>query len=274
MSSRRVGGVVLLLASGLALLAPPAGSATNATVSFGFGGGTVGEPIPTPLNRGVATDVATSIVKAEGGQAVTVRSRPGQGYAVRFPKVADSAAGRLAIVTAVDQDLDDGDALSPGNRNFALIADFKLNDRSQDDGGNNLVQRGLARSSEQYKLQVDVVNGAAVPSCAVGQTVDDTWVTAVASSPRPVSTGKWYQVRCRRTTSTLVLTVHTWTADGTLTTWSRRQLTGIPPFDLTWPATSPAVPLTIGGKLQPNGSFPRENDQFNGVVDNVTLRIE
>jgi hypothetical protein len=31
--------------------------------------------------------------------------------------------------------------------------------------------------------------------------------------------------------------------------------------------------MTIGGKLRPDGRFHPQSDQFNGVVDNVSLRV-
>lgn len=280
--------MLLLLASGLTLPTPPADAAlaassalaASATVAtavapvarFRFGGGTLGQPIPAPANKGDDPDVVASVVTQNRGRALAVLSRPGQGNAVDFPSFAAVANDRLAAVRVTDTDLADGDALAPGLATFTLIGDFRLDPGGPADDGNNLVQRGLHGSSHQYKVQVDVVRGRARPSCAVGQAVDGVWESSTVVASRVVARETWYQVRCRRTEHALVLIVHAVGADGSLSVWSRDQLTGVPTYDLTW-AGSPEVPMTIGGKLWPTGEFDPDDDQFSGVVDNVALRL-
>ena len=273
MSSRRLGGVVLLLASGLALLGPSAHSATAPVVQLRFGGTAIGQPFVAPANQGSDPDIVASVVTSGDGQALSVRSRDGQGNAIDFPDVDASTAGDRAVVKIVDKDLTDGDALSPGIASFTLTADFMLDSSSATDGGNNLVQRGLAKSSDQYKIQVDVVNDKLWPACAVGAKIDGQWVSSAVSSPRAVKADEWYQVRCRRTAHTLTITLFSIASDGTLTTWSSGRVIGTPNYDLTWPTTG-AAPMSIGGKLRPNGTIETPSDQFNGVVDNVIFRID
>ena len=264
---------MLLLASGLTLLGPSAQSATAPVVQFRFGGTAIGDPFTAPANQGADPDVVASVVTSGDGQALTVRSRPGQGNAIDFPGVDDSTSGDRAVVKVVDKDLTDGDALSPGTGNFTLTADFKLDADSQADGGNNLMQRGLAKSSDQFKIQVDVINNRLWPACAVGQKVDGIWETAAVTSSRAVLPDAWYQVRCRRTAHALALTIYSIAADGTLSVWASSQQSGIPTFDLTWPLAASAAPMSVGGKLRPTGVIESPSDQFNGVVDNVLLRL-
>ncbi len=266
---------MLSLVGCLVVLLTPACAAAPlpAVVDYRFNRGTLGQPIVVPANLGNDPDVVASIVTSNGGRAVTVRSRSGQGRAADFPTATDSAAGRRSVVSIIDTDTSNGDALSPGVRDFTLAADFKLDaGETQADGGNNLVQRGLAGSSDQFKIQVDIVNGRAKPACALGQVRESGWQAVVAKSPRAVRTGQWYRVRCRRSAGALVLVVIAIAADGTSTTFSRVRVAGIPELDVTWPPDS-TVPMTIGGKLRPNGRFHSQSDQFNGVVDNVSLRV-
>ncbi len=262
-----VGCVAVIFAPACAVVAP------EVVAEYRFNGGSIGEPIGVPANLGSDPDVVASVVTSDGGQAVTVRSRAGHGRAVDFPDATDSAAGRRSVLSITDVDTSDGDALSPGRRSFTLRADFNLDaGDTQADGGNNLVQRGLATSTDQFKVQVDLGGGQAWPACAVGQTRDREWQVAVATSPRPVQPGQWYRVRCRRTAHALALTVFAIVDDGTLARFSRIRVSGIHRFNLWWPPDS-TVPMTIGGKLRPNGRFHPQSDQFNGVVDNVSLRV-
>ena len=266
---------MLPLVGCLAVLFAPASAvdAPAGVVAYRFNHGSIGQPIEAPSNLGSDPDVVASVVTSNGGEAMTVRSSAGQGRAVDFPAVADSTAGRRAALAISDVDTSDGDALSPGRRSFALLADFNLDaGNTQADGGNNLVQRGLAKSSDQFKVQVDLADGQAWPECAVGQTRDGEWQVAVATSPRPVQPGQWYRIRCRRTPDALALTVLAIADDGTRARFSHIRVSGIPLFSLRWPADS-TVPMSIGGKLRPSGQFYPQGDQFSGVVDNVSLRI-
>lgn len=267
---------MLSLVGCLTLLVTPACAVAPipSVVDYRFNRGTIGQPIVAPTNLGSDPDVVASIVTSSGGRAVTVRSRTGQGRAVDFPAATDSAAGRRSVLSILDTDTRDGDALSPGLRDFTLVADFNLDSGdTQADGGNNLVQRGLAGSSDQFKIQVDISGGRARPACALGQTRNGAWQVVVAKSTRTIRPGQWYRVRCRRTADALVLVVITIADDGAFTTFSRVRVTGTADFDLAWPPDS-TVPMTIGGKLRPNGRFHSQSDQFNGVVDNVSLRIK
>jgi hypothetical protein len=274
-SSRRLGGVVLLLASAVVLLpssaSPSARVASSAAVSLRFDHGTLGGPV-TPVNKGTAADVTASVVTAGTGTAVVARSRAGQGNAIDLPSRADAVADRLAVVRLEDTDLANGDALSPGTDDFTFGADFILDGGALPDPGNNVVQRGLFKSSDQFKIQVDRVNGQFRPECSLGETVDGTWSTVKATLARPVYAGRWYQVRCRRSGTSLVLSVFSF-VDGTRTLWSEQTVTDVPLFDLTWPQTAPVAPMTVGGKLWPDGRFAPDDDQLNGRVDNVLLRV-
>lgn len=269
----RLGGVVLLLVGTVVVLSSPAQSATVTVVAFRFDAGTIGASVAPPANRGTATDLVTDVVRLNGGRLVVGASRTGVGRSLDFPARLDTEADRLAVLRVVDGDLTNGDALSPGTASFTFGADFRVDGGTRPDPGNNLLQRGLFGSTHQYKIQVDQINGTPRPECALGQMVDGAWVTVKATSPRAVAKATWYQVTCRRSGTTLVLSVFSFAADGTRALYARQRVTGIPAFDLTWPTEDPVVPMTIGGKLSPDGAFEADDDQFNGLVDNVFLKI-
>jgi len=62
-------------------------------------------------------------------------------------------------------------------------------------------------------------------------------------------------------------------ADGTPQPAVTNTKTAIPAIDLTWPTTLPIVPMSIGGKLNPNSTISGQSDQFNGLIDNATLTV-
>lgn len=269
--SRRLGGVALVVAGALALDLP-AHAASITVAEFQFDG-VIGDPMPPPVNAGADPDLTASFVTSGAGWARTARARGGKGTALDLPGLAASSRGDVAIMEVADTDLTDGDALSPGTADFTLAADLRLDLDSTATDGNNVVQRGLARSSDQYKIQADVVNGRARVECALGKTVDGAWTSVRVTSSRAITSRRWYRAKCRRSGSTLTLVVRTWAADGTARTWSKDEVSGLPVLDLTWPVDGNVAAMTVGGKLRPDGSIPADHDQLNGLVDNVALRI-
>jgi hypothetical protein len=112
------------------------------------------------------------------------------------------------------------------------------------------VQKGYSKSSSQYKLQLDGRLGN--PSCVLVD-VKKRGVKLVRSSVS-VADGKWHVVECRRVGIAFRVLV-----DGVV-----RGLAKVPAAL----SVSNNRPLSIGGK----GVYA-DNDQFNGAVDDVWVRI-
>ncbi len=207
-----------------------------------------------------------SVVASGGGGLVTQPGRKrGVDRALRFPPFAPVVAGPRALIRVVPG-AGSSDDLNPGSGDFVFGADVRLDADSQapgsTDDGNNVVQRGLYADPTQYKLEID----EGVASCRVKGSSGDVQV----SSTSPLGPGRWYRLRCARTADGLSLTVSGWASNGVATTAevAEHGQTG----DLTPP--SQTLPLTIGAKLGSDGeTIEPASDQFNGLIDNVLLRI-
>jgi hypothetical protein len=152
-------------------------------------------------------------------------------------------------------------SLSPGDRPFAIGADFNLDPLSDVgglDNGNNVLQRGLSSDPSQYKLQVE--HGRA--SCRV---LGDEGELVVKSAAE-IQPGTWYRMKCSRHEDELVLRVRT--LDGTV---DARDVVAGRVGAVVAPETTP---LAIGGKATWDGQAVKGNsDQFNGALDNIFLRV-
>jgi hypothetical protein len=245
-------------------------------LDFNFGA-VIGQPVPAIQNLG-DPDIKVSVVSKNGGKILVAGGRPGNGQAINFPDHDGGEFGPRAVLKLVDNDLSDGDALSPGTADFTFGADFKLDAISVStkyDNGNNLIQRGLHGSSDQYKIQVDKTAAGMKPSCSLAQKISaDETRSASVTSNAIIEPGHWYRVRCRREGSTLTIVVTLFNADGTQSVVETPPVTNIPVVDLTWPLKAPVVPMSIGGKLHADGTIVSESDQFNGLVDNPMLKVD
>lgn len=239
--------------------------------------GQYGQPAPTQITNNGAPDVDATKVTRDGGDLIVVPSRQGQGRAIDTPDFDGASNGPRAMVKVVDSAVGNGDSLSPGTGRFMFGADFRLDavsTGSPNDNGNNLIQRGLAGSSDQYKIQVDSTTLGFRPSCGLAQKISDTETrTAAVTSSVVVEPDQWYRVRCTRAAGTLRIVVTPYAADGSPGTAVTTSRTNIPVIDLTWPTTAPIVPMSIGGKLNPDGTIVNQSDQFNGAIDNAILTL-
>jgi hypothetical protein len=175
---------------------------------------------------------------------------------VSFPGTSDKAAGFPAACPAsakvcpraLLQGADDPD-LDPGTRQFRWGASVRLT-RAQVTDSSNVVQKGVAATDSQWKMQIGPKRGKA--HCAVvGQGSARVYLARSAVS---VADGKWHDIMCRRSGSTLAVYV-----DGKA---SGR---------LTIPATvsiANARPLRIGG---PN--LNNRSDMYHGLLDDVYARL-
>ena len=186
-----------------------------------------------------------NLIAGHGG---TVRSIVhGTGRALAFPAKCTAKAARtcphavLQAPAAAD--------LNPGRRPIAYGASVLLA-RTQTTSGQNVVQKGYSTTSSQYKLQVDGVAGR--PSCVL---VDDRKPKIrLVRSAVSVADGQWHTLECRRAGSSFAILVDGVTR-GTLTIQAALSVVN-------------KSPLSIGGK----GAY-RDNDQFQGALDNVWIKI-
>ena len=212
---------------------------TVARYSFDAGAGTTGRVAD---NSGRGTDL--TVRAADGGQ-VTFTGTAADRDAVFPAPCATTAATcpRVLLEGTDDPDLD------PGTRPFRWGASVRLA-RAPITGSSNVVQKGVADTDSQWKLQIGARQGK--PNCVlVGQ--GSAQVHLVRSSIG-IADGEWHTVMCQR--SGPVLTVH---VDG--------QLRG----QLTIPATlsvANTMPLRVGG---PN--LRTRTGMYHGQLDDVYARL-
>jgi hypothetical protein len=184
-----------------------------------------------------------ALVASHGGALKQVLH--GTGEALAFP---DKCTGKSPCPHAVLQSPNSAD-LNPGIRPLAYGATVRLA-KGQTSKGQNVVQKGYSATSSQYKLQVDGVPGR--PSCVL---VDEkTLAIKLVRSAVTVADGVWHTVECARAAEAFVILV-----DGVIRGTLRV------PATLSVTNTSP---LSIGGK-----GTSKDNDQFQGAVDDVWVRI-
>lgn len=182
------------------------------------------------------------IISGHGG---TVRAvTHGRGSAILFPpRCLRRICPHVALQTPSTADL------NPGSRDISYGADVFLSP-TQTSKGQNVIQKGYSTRGSQWKLQIDGVAGR--PSCVL--VGDRSPRIRMATSVVSVADSRWHRVRCSR-------------VGGTLSVWVDNVLRGrigIPPRL----SVTNNRPMSIGGK----GAYA-DNDQFNGALDNVWVRI-
>ena len=261
-----VGGVVLLAPFATAAPVQAAGSVASAWVGddssstplrlrFDTPAQAPGSVVREVVNSGTA-DVSAEIVSAGGG---AWRSVDRHGQSVETPAFTRWEDAPQAILGVTPEG--SGDALAPGYASFEFGADFQIDwesDGTSRDDGDNLVQRGLSGDVSQYKIQIDNRR----PACRIKGSAGS--VKVVASNTVPAST--WINVSCRRYAERVVLTVMDMDS-GAQSITTDYGLTGA-----VRPET-PDVPLSVGGKLNADGGIVYSSDQFNGVIDEVFVRV-
>ena len=185
-----------------------------------------------------------TLIAGHGGTVRTVAH--GTGSALAFP--AKCAAKAAVCPHAVLQAPNSAD-LDPGARPISYGAAVRLA-RSQTTTGQNVVQKGYSATSSQYKLQIDGLAGR--PSCVL---VDDRKPRIrLVRSRISVADGRWHALECRRSGSSFQILVDGVTR-GTLTVPAALSVTN-------------SGPLSVGGK-----GASRDNDQFQGTLDSLWIRI-
>ncbi|MET0417157.1 MAG: LamG-like jellyroll fold domain-containing protein [Actinoplanes sp.] len=182
------------------------------------------------------------VISGHGGSVRQVVH--GQGTALAFPpRCTRRVCPHVALQARTSPDL------NPGTRNIAYGADVLLTP-GQTSKGQNVVQKGYSATSSQWKLQIDGAAGR--PSCVL--VGDRQPMIRMVTSAISVADGRWHSVSCHRVSTSLTIYV-----DGVA-----RGRTGVP----ARLSVTNSRPLSIGGK----GAYV-DNDQFNGALDNVWVRV-
>jgi hypothetical protein len=243
MKTLRLSTLTVLLT--LPLLGAPAEAAVEPTgpalvARYNFDGGATEGKISELSGRGTALTVRGA---ANGQIAFTTE---GTGRFAAFPSLC--AATTTTCAKALLEAPDDAD-LDPGTRNFTWAATVRIS-RTQLNGNANVMQKGVADTESQWKMQIGGRTGRA--QCVL--VARGTGQTFSALSAKPVADGNWHRVVCKRAGAALTVSV-----DG---------VAGAP---ATLPATAAvdnAMPLRIGG---PN--FSKEADMYHGQLDDIYAQL-
>ncbi len=236
----------------IAVSAVPALATTTATTTTGatagpvlvarctFDGGAPAGRVADTSGRGTPLTVRT----ADRG---TVRFyTAGTGRYIGLP--LRCAASAKTCPRALLEGADDAD-LDPGTRRFAWGATVRIA-KSQLAGSSNVVQKGVATTESQWKMQVGETHGKA-QCVVVGRGSSRAYLVR---STVGVADGRWHRVLCRRSGGTLAVYV-----DGTL----RGRATVPAALNI---ANDKA--LRIGG---PN--FNTSSDMYHGHLDDVYAQL-
>ncbi|HET6480328.1 MAG TPA: LamG-like jellyroll fold domain-containing protein [Actinoplanes sp.] len=139
--------------------------------------------------------------------------------------------------------------LNPGTRAFRWSARMQLT-KAEIVGSANVLQKGVAKASSQWKLQVGRTNGKA-QCVVVGSGSAKVYIARSATS---VTDGKWHKVLCQRSGTSLTVYVDN-VAKGQATI----------PANLS---ISNTLPLRIGG---PN--LKTKTDMYHGRLDDVYAEL-
>lgn len=229
-----------------ATTASPANRTTTAAAApalvarYTFDGGAPGGRVSDTSGRGAALTVRSTdrgVIRfhaAKSGRYISLPQR--------------CASGANTCPRALLEGTDDSD-LDPGTRRFTWGATLLLA-KSQLAGSANVVQKGVATTESQWKMQVGETHGRA-QCVVVGRGSTRAYVVR---SSNGVADGKWHRVVCRRSGTTLSVYV-----DGNL-----RGRTSVPA------ALNIAnnKPLRVGG---PN--FNTRSDMYHGSLDDVYAQL-
>jgi hypothetical protein len=202
---------------------------------YSFDGGSVAGRVADSSGRAPALTVRSAdqgVIKFEGGTAAFPAACP-----------TDATVCPRGLLEAAD----DAD-LNPGTRLFRWSARVNVS-KAQLVGSSNVLQKGVATSGSQWKMQIGATNGRA--QCVVGT---GSTVTYMVRSSTTVADGTWHKVLCQRAGTSLSVYV-----DGI-----QRGATTIP----STVSISNSLPLRIGG---PN--FNTHSDMYHGLLDEVYAEL-
>lgn len=208
-------------------------------------------PDPTALSIGTAQVRVQSV---HGGELTLIPHNGGK--AANFPEFSeeDEPEGLALVLTGGADSIP-----NPGPRDFAFGAEVLMysDEASEQDNGDNVMQRGLAADSSQYKLQVD----HGVPSCVVAGSDGRLFV----KGPR-LQVDVWYALKCARIGDQLVITITNQSDESVVA-----KAVGGPIGSVS---LEPDRPLSIGRKVTAWGEpVVNQPDQFNGALDSVWVSL-
>ncbi|OLT41858.1 hypothetical protein BJF86_02285 [Serinicoccus sp. CNJ-927] len=182
------------------------------------------------------------------------------GLALRLPAYSGAAAPPRAALQLASSG--PHGPLDVGVQDFEFGTDFRLDAESQGtevDGGNNLIQRGLASDPGQFKIDVD---GGRV-GCRVAGS-EGVVEARISSSVRPDT---WYRARCSRNGDVVDVRIESLESLKTAGAATATGSIGDISFDA-------GLPLSLGGKVRADGELiASATDQFNGVVADPVLTV-
>ncbi len=223
-----------------AAAAPAEDPAPALVARYNFDGGATDGKVSDLSGRG-----APLAVRGSNNGVIAFTTGDGGRFA-SFP--APCAAGNTTCPRALLEAPGDAD-LDPGTRNFRWAAGVRLT-RAQLNGSANVMQKGVATTDSQWKMQIGGKTGRA--QCVmVGRGTGQRFT---ALSAKPVADGNWHRVVCERTGSTLAISVD-----------------GVAGSRTTIPATLAVennLPLRVGG---PN--FGAGSDMYHGQLDDVYAQL-
>ncbi|MFF5076957.1 LamG-like jellyroll fold domain-containing protein [Actinoplanes sp. NPDC000266] len=234
-------GALPAAAPAAAAPAPAAAAAPALVARYTFDAGAVNGRVADTSGRGTSLTVRSvdqGVIRFDAGTPT--------GRYASFPGACASNA--TSCPRGLLEAPDDAD-LNPGTRTFRWSARIQLT-KAQITGSANIMQKGVATTASQWKMQVGRTNGKA--QCAVVGTGSAT--IYVARSASSVADGQWHKILCQRSGSTLSVFVDN-VVRGTATI----------PANLN---ISNPLPLRIGG---PN--FNTKTDMYHGRLDDVYAEL-
>jgi hypothetical protein len=207
---------------------------------YNFDGGATAGKISELSGRGTALTIRNS---ANGQIAITTE---GANRFASFPGICAATAASCA--KALLEAPDDAD-LDPGTRNFRWAASVRLT-TAQLSGNANIMQKGVANTGSQWKMQITGKTGRA--QCVL--VARGTGQAFSALSARTVADGSWHRIVCERVGTTLAVSVD-----------------GVAGATVTLPSTTAVdntMPLRVGG---PN--FAKDSDMYHGQLDEVFVQL-
>ncbi|GID29677.1 LamG-like jellyroll fold domain-containing protein [Paractinoplanes brasiliensis] len=241
-------GLVFPAAPALAAAAPEPSPVVSAAPTgpqlvarWTFDAGATDGRVADTSGRGPALSTRT----ADSG-AIRYDTATPSGRYVTFPAACASGAAtcpRALFETASVANL------NPGTRPFRWSARIQLT-KSQIVGSANIMQKGVANTSSQWKMQVGRTNGKA--QCVVVGAGSN--VVHIARSSTTVADGQWHKVLCQR--------------NGTnLSVWVDNVMRGQTTVPSNLSISNP-LPLRLGG---PN--FNTRTDMYHGRLDDVYAEL-
>jgi concanavalin A-like lectin/glucanase superfamily protein len=223
-----------------AAAAAPAPGTPALVARWDFNAGPVAGKVADTSGRGPA------LVVRAADQGVVRFDGPAGGRYAAFP--AACATGATSCPRGLLEGADDAD-LNPGTRLFRWAARLQLT-KAQLQGSANVMQKGVAGTGSQWKLQIGATQGRA--QCVLAGTGSAT--VYIARSAGTVADGLWHKVLCQRSGTVLAVYVD-----------------GVARGQATIPATltvGNTLPLRLGG---PN--FNTRSDMFHGYLDDVYAEL-